>query len=356
MDLRNITKKLKEYDGARITDKELRERVGVPDYEEYYAVVMELVHSSIIAPVKSSGSNGMRPPLHKRYAIIKQECKYDELIPAIRLLHHKLNIEGYLTDPEKYKNHRQWLSVLDYFLKNHAISSDIPLSINERSFQIFKKEKVLKEDRGLAAVLNFNPGLKEALNCYPTPEPFFTYNIKPRETDGKHELSKTMLELNILIIENKDTWYTLRDRMDPSCNCIRGIHFDSLIYGEGKKICRKLDSLTEFDKSYFKGTKTNYYYFGDLDYEGIGIVHDLIQTNPMLQIELMTPLYIAMLEASNNIPLPVTKEKQNKKAVEWFVSLFDAEYQCIIKSILECGSYIPQEILNNEDFIRMINE
>jgi len=339
----------------RISEKELKEYVGIPDYEEYYNVVIQLTNSNLIAPVKSSGSNGMRPPLHKRYVVVKQEGNCDELVPEIRLLHNKLNIEGYLTNPEKYKNHKKWLSPLDYFLKNHAQSFEVPLSINERSFQIFQKEKALKEDKELSVILNFNTGIREALNCYPTPEPFFTYNIVQWETNGKNEQNEPLQELNILIIENKDTWHTLRGRMHPNCSCIDGIRFDSLIYGEGKKICRKTDSLTEYDKSYFKGAKTNYYYFGDLDFEGIGIVRDLIDTNPTLQIKLMKPLYIAMLDASKSTPLPATKEKQNKKAVEWFISLFEADYQEHIKAILESGRYIPQEILNNKDFIGMIS-
>ena len=355
MNLHQINIRLREYSGVRITEKELREYVSITDYNEYYNVVIELINNNIIDPVKNSGSNGMRPPLHKRYNIIKPECKFDELIPEIRLLHDRLNIEGYLANPAKYKNHRHWLSFLDCFLKNNAKSLEIPLSINERSFQIFKKEKVLKEDRALAAVLNFNLGLMEALNCYHTPEPFFTYNIRSWEADEQNKLSEITHKLNVLIIENKDTWYTLRSRMSPCRSCIVGIHFDSLIYGEGKKISRKIDSLTEFDKSFYKGTKTNYYYFGDLDYEGIGIVHDLINTNPTLQIKLMKPLYIAMLDASKSIQLPVTKEKQNKNAAEWFFSLFDAGHQSIIKNILKCGRYIPQEILNNGDFIQMIS-
>lgn len=355
MDLSNILRKLKEVDGVRITEKELREYVHVQDYDEYYNIVIELVRNNIIAPVKSSGSNGMRPPIHKRYVIMKTERKYDEQIPEIRLLHNRLNIEGYLNDPEKYKRHGYWLSYLDYFLKNNYQSLDTPLSVNERSFQMFGKEKVLKEDKELATVLNFNHGLREALNCYNTPEPFFTYQIRTWEAEEKHEPHSVMQGLNILIIENKDTWYTLKSRLVPCHNCIAGVRFDSLVYGEGKKISRKTDSLTEFDASFFKNVRTCYYYFGDLDYEGVGIVHDLIHTNPMLQIKLMKPLYIAMLNASKNITLPVTKERQNKKAAGWFVSLFDKEHQSIIKDVLESGRYVPQEILNNGDFIKMID-
>ena len=375
MNLHQILKKLKEYDGARITETELREYVSIPDYEEYYSTVNELVNNSIIAPVKSSGSNGMRPPLHKRYTVIKPEQGYDELIPEIRLLHHRFNIEGYLADPEKYKIQRHWLRYLDNFLKYCAKSLEAPISINERSFQIFKREKALKEDRELSAVRSFNPGLWEALNFYNTPEPFFTYNISHREADvrqglcqekqelcqekqglcqEKQGLSLNKTELNILIIENKDTWYTLGRIMSPCCRCIAGIRFDSMIYGEGKKISRRIDSLTEFDRSFFKDASTAYYYFGDLDYEGIGIANDLISANPMLQIRLMTPLYIAMLKASENIQLPVMKEKQNKKAVEWFISLFEKGQQELIKSILHNGRYIPQEILNCSDFSEML--
>lgn len=458
--INQISKKLIEYGKARITERELRQYISVSDYEEYYKIIVELVNNNIITPVKNSGFNGRRPPLYKRYNIIKPECNYDDLIPEIRLLSDKLNIEGYLADPEKYKKHKPWLLPLDDFLKHNSKSLETSLSINERSFQIFKKEKALREEKDLAAVLSFNPGLTEVLNYYHTPEPFFLHNItnysikddkngnndkikgfgnynykyygnniygsviaaverpqrpqqqqqqqqqkqhqseqqyqQPQQSrqhnqreqqlqqcerqqqheqqlqhhEQKSQKSAQQLQkceqlfqqheqqLNILIIENKDTWYTLKNIMSQNFNCLTGIKFDSLIYGEGKKIARKMDSLTEFDKSFFHGVKTTYYYFGDLDYEGIGIFYELFNVNPMLDIKLMKALYITMLDASREIieQLPVTKEKQVKKTgqLEWFVSFFDPEHQVIIKNILESDRYIPQEILNNEDFKELL--
>jgi len=384
--INQIRKKLLEYGKSRITEKELRQYVPVADYEEYYHIVIELVENNMIVPVKNSGFNGRRPPLYKRYGIIKPKHSYDDLIPEIRLLSDKLNIEGYLADPEKYKRHKPWLVPLDYFLKHNSKSLETPLSINERSFQIFKKEKALREDKELAAVLSFNSRLKEFLNYYQTPEPFFMHNItnyviKDYINDNNDNMQQQQCEqqkqqcekypqplrqhhqqyekqLNILIIENKDTWYTLKNIMAHDFNCLAGIYFDSLIYGEGKKIARKMDSLTEFDKSFFDGAKTSYYYFGDLDYEGISIFYDLINVNPMLDIKLMEALYIAMLDASKDIieELPVTKEKQVKKAelLEWFVSLFDDVHKMIIKNILENDRYVPQEILNNQDFKELL--
>ncbi|NSW91705.1 MAG: hypothetical protein HPY74_13710 [Firmicutes bacterium] len=139
-EINQISRKLLEYDKARITEKKLRQYISVTEYEEYYNIVVELVKNNIIAPVKNSGSNGMWPPLHKRYNIIKPECKYDEIIPEIRILHDKLNIEGYLANPEKYKKHKPWVLLLDDFLKTNFKSLETPLSINERSFQVFKKD------------------------------------------------------------------------------------------------------------------------------------------------------------------------------------------------------------------------
>lgn len=348
MDIEQISSKIKAFDGVRIAEKELREYVSVQDYNDYYKIIIELVNSNVIIPVKSSGSNGMRPPLHKRYNIVKPTPKYDGLIPEIRLLNERFNIEGYLNEPEKYISHRHWVLPIDSFIKNCMEDLGIPCSINERSFQLFRREKALKEDRELAAALNFNPGLKEALNFYSTPEPFHAFNI------GQLYEELPDRPLNILIIENKDTWYTLRNRMSPGFSSISGISFHCILYGEGRKISRINDSLTDFDGSYFKGAKTSYYYFGDLDYEGVGIIHDLMRVNPQLQISLMLPLYTAMLEASKGIQLPAANENQKRNAGEWFLSFFNAEHRSIIKSILESGHYIPQEILDNGEFMKLI--
>ena len=200
-------------------------------------------------------------------------------------------------------------------------------------------------------VLNFNPKLRTVLNFYMTPEPFFT-----------HRLTEKLGNINVLIIENKDTWYTLKSIMTKDKNNLLGICFDSLLYGEGKKISRKQNSLAEFDKTYFMNCETTYYYFGDLDYEGIGIYNDLKNTNPELSIRLFVCLYSEMLNVADllinrqdgKFELPKTKEKQSKKSIEDFLSEFNKEEQIFINKILKIGRYIPQEILNRGSFCDMI--
>lgn len=346
-----LNKKLQENKTMHIEEKELRTLIDVHDYDKYYKIVEKLVVESYISPVASSGSNGMNPPLYKRYFINKQKKDFDNYIAEIRLLSSVFNVEGYLDNPQKYSDHKPWVQLLDTFIKSNNQALSTQLSINERSFQIFGKEKALKEDKNLQAVLNFNPDIRTKLNFYMTPEPFFI-----------HRITEIHEDINILIIENKDTWYTLKNIMTPGLNNMFGICFDILLYGEGKKVSRRLDSLTEFDTSFFSNNKTIYYYFGDLDYEGIGIFNDLKKINPNLNIKLFSRLYSWMLEeamallmnSDRKFELPQTKEKQNKKSIDLFLKEFNAKECAVINSILEEGRYIPQEVLNRESFYRRL--
>ncbi len=345
----DLVKKLQSHKNMRIAEKELRTIADVNDYADYHKIVQRLADEGHILPVISSGSNGMNPPLYKRYSINKPVQILDNYyIEEIRLLSSSFNVEGYLDDKQKYYEHREWVQILNTFIKSNNQALAVQLSINERSFQIFGKEKALKEDKNLHSVLNFNPSIRNVLNFYMTPEPFFI-----------HRIAEVQGNINILIIENKDTWYTLKSIMKPYMNTMFGISFDVLLYGEGKKVSRRLDSLTEFDLSFFGESKTTYYYFGDLDYEGIGIFNDLKESNPELNIKLFGRLYSWMLEKATELikctgeafQLPQTKEKQIKKLMTLFLREFDAEESRLIKNILEAGRYIPQEILNRECFL-----
>lgn len=347
MNYSDLVKNLQLHKSVRIYEKELRQILAINDYGNYHKIVEKLLDDGVISPVVSSGSNGMNPPLYKRYSINKQKGSYNKYISEIKLLSSAFNVEGYLDSPQKYMEHMTWVKKLNTFIMSNSQALSVQLSINERSFQIFGREKALKEDKTFQAVLNFNPKLRNVLNFYMTPEPFFI-----------HRITEIQGNINILIIENKDTWYTLKSIMKPSMNNLCGIYFDILLYGEGKKVSRKLNSLTEFDTSFFKDNKTTYYYFGDLDYEGIGIFNDLIETNPQLNIKLFSRLYSWMLEEATTLlkswerefELPRTKEKQSKKFMGRFLEEFNSEEQILINDILEEGRYIPQEILNRERF------
>lgn len=142
--------------------------------------------------------------------------------------------------------------------------------------------------------------------------------------------------------------------MNASGNMLFGIGFHILMYGEGKKINRRYDTLSDYDEITLDGLQSRYYYIGDIDYEGIGIFNELTEQNPALQIKLMTPLYIMMLEKSKEVSLPFTKDMQVESNPESFLAEFEPQYRDMIVKILQSRRYIPQEILNYGDFIKII--
>lgn len=337
---------INSYSRITINETELRKISYGAEYLDYYNTILKFIEDKRVAPVKSSGSNGMNPPLHKKYTILKDERTFDHLINEIRLLDSNFNIDAYLVQPSKYAEHRDFIIPLDNFIKTRSNDLQIEVSINERSFQIFNLEKALKQDRIVKSILNLSPKLEEKLNFYNTPEPFFTHYINSEV--------KNLKVLNILIIENKDTWYTLRKLLNPIERTLFGIDFHILLYGEGKKIIRTSSSLTDFNNAILGGQESIYYYFGDLDYEGINIFNNLVRNNKKLDIRLMRSLYKEMVRLSKMANLPDTKELQRVNKMDVFLKGFNEEDIKYTKAILEDRKYIPQEIISYIEFSKLI--
>ena len=97
----------------------------------------------------------------------------------------------------------------------------------------------------------------------------------------------------------------------------------------------------------------NIYYFGDLDYEGIGIYENFASAyGTQYRILVFRTAYERMLTKAERIGiahLPATKEGQNRKIGSLFLDQFSQPQQDKMREILESGRYIPQEILNIED-------
>lgn len=336
---------INSYSRKTINEVDLRVISINAEYLDYYNAIIKLIEDKKIIPVKSSGSNGMNPPLHKRYTISEEQLSFDHLINEIRLLDSTFNIDAYLVQPSKYAEHRDFIIALDNFIKTRSRDLQIEASINERSFQIFSLEKALRQDRIVNSILNLNPKLEEKLNFYDTPEPFFTHYIN---SDNKN-----LKLLNILIIENKDTWYTLRRLLNPVESNLLGIDFHILLYGEGKKIIRTSSSLTDYNNAILDGQEGIYYYFGDLDYEGINIFNNLVRNNKKLDIRLMRSLYEEMIRLSKGVKLPETKELQRVNKMDDFLKGFSDDDIKYIKTILGLRKYIPQEIISYIEFSKL---
>lgn len=323
--------KVLAYKGVMITVETLREMSAAANYMEFYAMVQALVEQSILRQVGGKkDTNGMVPPLQSRYRITRPEKDIPGESEEIMLLSPRLNLSGYLKDRERYRKERDILIPLSTFLKSSQEALQSPMSKNERAYSIWKNEKALDDSR-YQSVMRYNEA-EGLLNFYRTPEPFFEYLCpveKPR---------------TILILENKDIWYTLRKLLilHPEKRRLFGLLLDGIIYGEGKKASRP-KALEEY--AALSGLTPEFWYCGDIDYEGFSIYDGVCQANPGLTIRLFSAGYHAMVEQGSDIRhCPKKQERPNR--LEEILQDCDPQDRERLCELLDHGYYIPQECLN----------
>lgn len=317
----------------------LAARYKIKDYKDLYAKIIALIEDNKLKPVKASGINGKSPALYREYWIVEEkqdmsqyqdELNY-EIVPAIATDYYRAHLAQYIQD-------RPWVLLLNDYIRNHHFMTH--MSENERSFDIWHREKFLKQEQGKKILKRC--GLDtDALNFYTTTEPI-AYYTATRQTPQK-----------LLVIENKDTFYSMRRCLMGGACTICGEEVGTLIYGAGKGI---LAAFSDFDISgepYMTAPKNTILYFGDLDYEGIGIYESFAAAyEKRYRIFLFTAAYERMLEKAARIgtdSLPVTKEGQNRKIGNTFLGQFSQPQQAHINEILQHDRYVPQEILNISD-------
>lgn len=309
-------------------------------YEEQYYYIKKLLENKKIRPVLASGTNGKKPALYREYWLTEEKKDYTELEEELKYqITPLLSVDYYLAHPDIYLQDRQWVLLLNDYLKNKRENLSYPESLNERSFEIWGREKFLSREQGRKILRRCGLG-ESSLNIYGTTEPLAYYS-HTREVPQ-----------NLLILENKDTFYSMRRHLLEGKKKIFGVPVGTLIYGAGKAI---LKSFQDFDlcvEPYMKEQGNAIYYFGDLDYEGIGIYENLAGiSGEKWKIMPYLPAYEAMLKKASQVKeLPDTKEKQNRKNCGLFFSCFPEEAVRAMDKILRQGKYIPQEILNITDF------
>ncbi len=302
-------------------------------YVEGVRAVEQMTAEGKIIPIKNSGSNGKHPPLYRKYRkpVLKKKSNEEAFEEFIRILPPDMKPDHYVRYRAQFE--KAWPAIKRFI---EVLESDPdfsqPASENERSFQIWGKEKFLCGS-GKRILENLNYPLEE-LNVYETHEPM-TYFAARSEPSF------------ILINEN----------LDPFVNCRRILSIDQkqgiLIYGDGKKIIRNLADLEETDAGYLQGSLDRIYYLGDLDYEGILIYESLCRKYPNLTIRLCTDGYLKMLDKAEQARIdlmPFTKDGQYEQEGSLFFSQFLEDQVQRMKTILEAKRYIPQEILLRDDY------
>jgi hypothetical protein len=307
-------------------------------YQGFHQAVKSLVKEERLLPVKASKFNGLNPPLYNRYRKpAPKSCS--GLKDELYLLSPPIKIDYYLKHPKAYIRDKKYILALDAFLRKSNIHKILKhdASVNERSFQIFNDEKFLLSSQGRKFLKNI--GIDYImLNCYETYEPFF------------YIFYKNTLENVGLIVENKDTFYSIKRVFSVGRRQLNGIVFNLLIYGEGNKILRSFNFINEIIENL--GSKDVFFYFGDLDHKGVEIFIELKRKYPEIRIFPAVILYKLMINRYKDT-CPTIRTRQKPIDAEEFLGFFDSSTAGEIKKVLSNKKYIPQEALNYGDFLKL---
>lgn len=331
--------KISDYPKKKITLIELQEFLRIATYQELAQQVYELIESQQISPIKSSKLNGKKPALYNSYRIhrISEDySQYEEEL--IYQLHSMLDNEYYRKNLETYRKDRLFVLMLNDYLKNHRDSLNEAVSYNERSFEIWGREKFLLKEGGIRILKNLGLSIGD-LSVYDTTEPLAYYSHS-KETPQK-----------IVILENKDTFYSMRRHLLAGNSTILGVEVGTLIYGAGKSIHKSFQDFTFCVEPYLNDSGNEILYFGDLDYEGIIIYENLYRDfKNKVNLRPFCNAYEKMIDKANLSQLPHMKKGQNSNIGKDFLASFTIARQEQIKEIFTQNRYIPQEILQRKDF------
>lgn len=325
-------KALQNHKTIYIFERELVKLTGLENYPDYLNTVNHLVSEGVIEGVKAAGMNGKIPHSYKKFRILKSNEK-TPLLEKLNYLYPGFNTDYYSRNSSELEKDYKCIQVLSDFLNRNKELK--PSSLNERSFEIFTDEKFLTSSAGNSILCNLKFPL-ERLNIYKTREPFFDFYIEEPEN-------------NILIIENKDTWYSLKRVMLENGRLILcGRKFNILVYGEGWKI---LDSFEFIEEKTYKDRVRDIYYIGDLDYVGISIYNRLNEKYQEFEIKPLVELYDLMIEMSRGLNLKTMKLNQKRYKINEFMELLTNGRE--LAELFKARKYIPQEILGYQYFLKL---
>jgi hypothetical protein len=251
-------------------------------------------------------------------------------------LSHKLNPSYYLQQTEEYQKHRQYILRISNLVSNGPTEI---LTANERAFELFDDEKALTSPKHAAFdgnVVLKNLGLTyNDIGTEVVSEPF-VYTKSNRFNAQDVTSVRT-----ILIVENKDTYWTLKNAILQSDLD----YIDMVIYGEGKAILSKFRYIEEVGGR----VDDRYFYFGDLDSEGIEIFNLVQKKYTEYGIVPAVAYYEYMINKVGVENAKAIRTRQKVKDFSPFIDYFSHATGHNIKNIVENGLYIPQEAINRTD-------
>lgn len=329
-------------------DEELKKRrisihLNHESKEQFLNIIQNLIDEKILVPLKNATLVQQYGRLPNKYTIHRSsiEDSFSPITSEYRAelisLASPINIDFYATHAAQYAKDRDFILRINEFIcqKNREV-----LTVNERSYLLFGDEKAISVPKdaavdGRTILKNLKLSLED-IQAKKVYEPFFYTEKNYSSLEGRETRT-------VLIVENKDTFWTLQDALKSGDLG----HVNLVVFGEGHAIKQKFAYFEMIGGS----PSDKCFYFGDLDQEGIYIFNSLTRHFPHYDIKPARNFYSYIIKKAgfeNAQPLR-TSQKRGDSSLSPFINFFEAEDKETIERIITEKKYLPQEILNKSD-------
>lgn len=313
------------------------------DYLEQVATIQRMITNREILPVKpgkKGSTNGRKPPLALFYHVPERKPDYgNQFDDELAGLHPLINTKYYRDNLFEYASDRPKVLLLDFALKHGDFT--VNMTLNERSFDIFLKEKFLAAAPG--KILGRCGGIDKLrdLACHDVVQKCQYWPF-----DGE-------IGYGMLVVENKDTYASLCECWGSGQRVFFGHPITTIVYGGGQEAFSTLPPI--IDRAV--GSE-DIWYWGDFDWAGLRIFEKLAescQAKPLREAYLLMFAKSARMVAERhkaglNVSLPSMKAGQREVKCPIFWAAFTGQEIEDMLAVLRRGEYIPQECLNATDF------
>ncbi|MEH7178528.1 Wadjet anti-phage system protein JetD domain-containing protein [Neobacillus vireti] len=323
-----------EFQLRKLTD----DYFDMDGYTLFYRAIETLTAEGQLIPIQNNQYNGRNPalPLYYWVNIKDQSAKWDRL--AMMKLSDQFDFSFYERHPE-WQTIEEWKHIQHVYTFLQSSQEREVVSVEERSLELFGHEKFLldadsfPEGKGFLTRIGVTEDQLKMVNYG---EPFVFWMKQGKEMKDIQR---------VLIVENLSFFHTSiklleANRLDYEPELI--------IYGEGTKIERSFSFFIRM----FPPNNYLFYYAGDLDAAGYGIISRLIGKYPDCCIQPALKIYRKMFECLDKRNNQKQGQTQNHNYRDAFFQWFTEEEQKVLKQLWQENKRIPQEVLTIETWRR----
>lgn len=325
-------------------DLELQLRKLLDDYFEmdgyrlFHQAIETLQAEGELTAIQNNQYNGRIPALALYYWVnIKvQADKWDRL--EMMRFSDQFDFSFYERHPE-WQTKEEWDRIQQVYTFLQSSQERENVSNEERSLELFGHEKFLldgdsfPDGKGFLARIGIS---EEQLKMVNYGEPFVFWIKQGMEIKDIQR---------VLIVENLSFFHTSIKLLEEN---ELDYEPELIIYGEGTKIERSLSFFFQM----FPAKSYLFYYAGDMDAAGYGILIRLIEKYPDCCIQPALKIYRKMLECIEQRNNQKQGQSQNIKYRDLFFQWFTEEEQELLQQLWQENMRIPQEVLTIETWRR----